>query len=339
MITTDMLSLIDRLAGRRVMIVGDVMLDHYTFGSVTRISPEAPVPVLQVSDEQYRLGGAGNVARNIVALGGQSLMIGVIGTDQDGQTLTTLLAEAGVQTDLVHDDRRRTTRKTRIIAQNQQIVRVDREHTGELSKTVVGALLEKLADHAQRHDIIIVSDYGKGVVTRALMDGLQTLTGQSGARPRILVDPKPCNYDLYNGVDLLTPNAKEASEGAGLPVTGPGGPTAVAKALFERLGCGQLLITLGAQGMALFQGPENGQRIPTFARKVFDVTGAGDTVIATLALSLAAGGDLLSSAVLANHAAGIVVAQVGAATASPEGLREAIADHPELDIEALPALG
>lgn len=339
MITQDMLSLVDRLAGRRVMIVGDVMLDHYTFGSVTRISPEAPVPILQVSDEQYRLGGAGNVARNIVALGGQALMIGVIGTDQDGQTLTGLLSEAGVQTDLVHDDRRRTTRKTRIIAQNQQIVRVDREHTEALSKTVVGTLLEKLADHAQDHDIIIVSDYGKGVVTGVLMAGLQTLTGQSGTRPRILVDPKPCNFDLYKGVDILTPNAKEAAEGAGLPVTGPDGPGPAASALFKRLGCGQLLITLGAQGMALFHGPGKAQRIPTFARKVFDVTGAGDTVIATLALGLAAGADLLSSAVLANHAAGIVVAQVGAATASPEALREAISSHPDLAIEELQGLG
>lgn len=339
MITQDIRSLVDRLAGRRVMIVGDVMLDHYTFGSVTRISPEAPVPVLKVSDEQYRLGGAGNVARNIVALGGQAMMIGVVGADQDGETLTGLLSDAGVQTDLVHDDRRRTTRKTRIIAQNQQIVRVDREHTGELSKTVVGALLEKLADHAQAHDIIIVSDYGKGVVTRALMDGLQALTGQSGQRPRILVDPKPCNYDLYKGVDMLTPNAMEASEGAGVSATGPDGPGPAAKALFKRLGCGQLLITLGAQGMALFHGPEKAQRIPTFARKVFDVTGAGDTVIATLALGLAAGGDLLSSAVLANHAAGIVVGQVGAATASPEALREAVTNHPDLAIEDLPALG
>jgi rfaE bifunctional protein kinase chain/domain len=339
MITLDMLSLVDRLAGQRVMIVGDVMLDHYTFGSVTRISPEAPVPVLQVSDEQYRLGGAGNVARNIVALGGQAMMIGVVGTDQDGQTLTDLLTEAGVQTDLVYDDRRRTTRKTRIIAQNQQIVRVDREHTEALPKTVVVTLLEKLADHAQHHDIIIVSDYGKGVVTRALMDGLRALRGQAGERARILVDPKPCNYDLYTGVDILTPNAKEASEGAGLSVTGPGGPGAAAAALFKRLDCQHLLITLGAQGMALFTGPDNALRIPTFARKVFDVTGAGDTVIATLALGLAAGADLLSSAVLANHAAGIVVAQVGAATATPEGLREAIASHPDLAIKELRSPG
>ncbi len=336
MITPNILTLVERLAGRRVMIVGDMMLDHYTFGSVTRISPEAPVPVLQVSDEQYRLGGAGNVARNIVALGGEALLIGVIGADQDGQTLTGLLDEAGVKTDLVHDDRRRTTRKTRIIAQNQQIVRVDREHTDELSKTVVGAMLEKVREHAQTHDILVVSDYGKGVVTRALMDALRALTGRSGTRPRILVDPKPVNYDLYHGVDILTPNAKEAAEGAGLPVTGP--PAQAAAALFHRLNCAQLLITLGGQGMALFEGPHKARRIPTFARKVFDVTGAGDTVIATLALGLAAGADLLSAAVLANHAAGIVVAQVGAATASPEALQEAIATHPDLAIEELPTL-
>jgi len=338
MITPDISSLVDRVAGRRVMIVGDVMLDHYTFGSVTRISPEAPVPVLQVSDEQYRLGGAGNVARNIVALGGQAMMIGVIGADQDGQTLTGLLTEAGVATDLVQDDRRRTTRKTRIIAQNQQIVRVDREHAGGLSPATVGTLLEKVAAHGQDHDIIVISDYGKGVVTRALMDALRALTGRSGARPRLLVDPKPCNYDLYQGVDILTPNAKEAAEGAGLALMSADGPVQAAAALFQRLGCGQLLITLGSQGMALFENPQKALRIPTFARKVFDVTGAGDTVIATLALGLAAGADLLASAVLANHAAGIVVAQVGAATASPEALREAIASHPDLAIEELTGL-
>ena len=339
MITLNMLSLVDRLAHQRVMIVGDLMLDHYTFGSVTRISPEAPVPVLQVSEEQYLLGGAGNVARNIVALGGQTMIIGVAGTDQDGQTLTGLLNESGIQTDLVYDDRRRTTRKTRIIAQNQQIVRVDREHTDPLSEAVLEGLLKRIKDHAQEHDIIIVSDYGKGVVTRQIMDGLRALKGASGVRPRILVDPKPCNFDLYHGVDILTPNAKEASEGAGVSATGQQGPGPAATALFKRLGCAHLLITLGAQGMALYQGNQSAQRIPTFARKVFDVTGAGDTVIATLALAMAAGADLLSASVLANHAAGIVVAQVGAATASPEALRQAIAEHPGLAIEELPPLG
>jgi D-glycero-beta-D-manno-heptose-7-phosphate kinase len=338
MITPDVLTLIDRLRGQRVMIVGDVMLDHYTFGQVTRISPEAPVPVLVVSEEQYLLGGAGNVARNIVALGGVATMISVIGRDADGETLTDMLEQAGVKTALVQDDRRRTTRKTRIIAQNQQIVRVDREHTEKLSQIVVGALLENLAHHGQHHDIIIVSDYGKGVITREVMDVLAALTGPGGKKPRILVDPKPMNYDLYRGVDMLTPNAKEASEGAGLPCSGPDGPGSVSQALFARLGCKGLLITLGASGMALFEDSNKGLRIPTFAQKVFDVTGAGDTVIATLALALAAGADLLQAAVLANHAAGIVVGQVGAATPTPEGLREAISATPAQPIEVLQGL-
>ncbi len=335
MITPDLLPLIERLRGRRVMIVGDVMLDHYTFGTVSRISPEAPVPVVEVNDEHYLLGGAGNVARNIVALGGEATMIGVIGDDADGRTLTGLLDQAQVRTDLVRDDRRRTTRKTRIIAQNQQIVRVDREHTGELSQDVVGALLEKLANNGQHHDIIIVSDYGKGVIIKEVMQALRAIRQQRGPQAKILVDPKPVNYDLYAGVDILTPNAKEASEGAGLPCQGDDGPAKVGRELFRRLGCQSLLITLGARGMALFPGPDSGVRIPTFARKVFDVTGAGDTVIATLALALAAGADLLEASVLANHAAGIVVAQVGAATPTPEGLRDAISVRPAAPIERL----
>jgi len=330
--------LLSSLAGKRVMIVGDVMLDHYTFGAVSRISPEAPVPVVEVIDEQYLLGGAGNVARNIVALGGVATMIGVAGDDRDGETLSALLTENRVQASLVRQDHRRTTRKTRIIAQNQQIVRVDREHTSPLPEKVVGGLLEFIQTHAQGHDIIIVSDYGKGVITRPIMDALRALTTRHGKRPDILVDPKPQNYDLYHGVDLLTPNAKEAGEGAGLPCVWPLGPAAVGKALFRRLHCRDLLITLGAQGMALFQGPDMARHIPTFARKVFDVTGAGDTVIAVLALAMAAGAALPDAAVLANHAAGVVVAQVGAATPTPETLRQAMEACPPPVLSDLPGM-
>ena len=338
MITSGMETLLEDMAGKRVMIVGDVMLDHYTFGAVSRISPEAPVPVVEVIDEQYLLGGAGNVARNIVALGGKATMVGVIGADRDGEILGGLLAESSVATALVHDDRRRTTRKTRIIAQNQQIVRVDREHTAPLSETVVGELLEIITKAAQEHDIIIVSDYGKGMITATIMDALRALKGKDGARPRILVDPKPVNYDLYHEVDILTPNAKEAGEGANLACAWPDGPAKVGQALFKRLNCRDLLITLGAQGMALFEGPDKARHIPTFARKVFDVTGAGDTVIATLALAMAAGASLLDAAVLANHAAGIVVAQVGAATPTPEGLRQALRGSPPPAISPLPGM-
>lgn len=338
MITPGMESLLRDMAGKRVMIVGDVMLDHYTFGEVTRISPEAPVPVVQVIDEQYLLGGAGNVALNIAALGGRATIIGLIGDDRDGEVLGGLLEKSDVETALVHDDRRRTTRKTRIIAQNQQIVRVDREHTGEIAKPVVGALLETIAAHGQQHDIVIVSDYGKGVITEAIMDALRALTGANGKRPRILVDPKPQNYDLYRGVDILTPNTKEAGEGAGLPCAWPEGPAKVGKALFKRLDCRDLLITLGPQGMALFEGADKATHIPTFARKVFDVTGAGDTVIATMALAMAAGATLLDAAVLANHAAGIVVGQVGAATPTIEGLRTALAANGAPSISPLPGM-
>jgi len=338
MITPEAERILRQMTGKRVMIVGDVMLDHYTFGSVSRISPEAPVPVLEVNDEQYLLGGAGNVARNIVALGGVATMVGVIGNDRDGGILAELLEHSNVKTALVHDDQRRTTRKTRIIAQNQQIVRVDREDRAPLSQSVVGTLLDSLSTHAQQHDIIIVSDYGKGVVTRMIMDALRAIKGRDGKRPTILVDPKPVNYDLYHDVDILTPNAKEAGEGAGLPCTWPLGPAKVGQALFRRLNCRDLLITLGPQGMALFEGPGKAMHIPTFARKVFDVTGAGDTVIATLALATAAGASLLEAAIMANHAAGIVVGQVGAATPTQESLRKALAGAAEQHVAPLPGM-
>jgi rfaE bifunctional protein kinase chain/domain len=273
----------------------------------------------------------------------------VCGNDKDGETLTALLSQGGIHTQLVHDDRRRTTCKTRIIAQNQQIVRVDREASEPLDEHVVGELLETISRVAKTHDIIIISDYGKGVVNTRIMDALRSATGKNGSRPLLLVDPKPQNYDLYHGVDLLTPNAKEASEGAGVTIcTGPAGAMScpggdplrstvlgAGQALFRRLGCAHLLITLGAQGMALFDDATRARRIPTVARTVFDVTGAGDTVIAALALALAAGADLLSACMLANHAAGIVVAQVGAATASPEDVLAAMEEHPAPVVETL----
>ncbi|SNR86726.1 rfaE bifunctional protein, domain I [Humidesulfovibrio mexicanus] len=335
---TDMNALLDQMQGKRVMIIGDLMLDHYTFGQVSRISPEAPVPVVEVIREEYVLGGAGNVALNINAMGGQALLAGVIGTDRDGESLNALLRESAVETRLVHADRRRTTRKTRIIANNQQIVRVDREDADPLTESVVGELLEILREHSQDIDIIIVSDYGKGVVTAPLMDALRSLKGAHGRRPRILVDPKPQNYDLYQGVDILTPNAKEAGEGAAMPCSWPLGPATVGQALFRRLDCQHLLITLGPQGMALFESRNSARHIPTFARTVFDVTGAGDTVIATLALALAAGAPLVDAAVLANHAAGIVVGQVGAATPTVDGLRQAVQSRPAQPMATLPGM-
>ena len=324
---------VDALAKNKVMIVGDLMLDHYMMGDVERISPEAPVPVVRVERETSLLGGAGNVARNIAALGGKALLVGVIGTDEDGERLDRLCRDAGLKTKLIRDPARPTTKKTRIIAAQQQVVRVDQELAVPLQEAESEALFAYLQGAIADYPVIILSDYGKGFICKEFMDRFMDLAAQCDPRPLILVDPKTVNYDLYCGVDLLTPNTKEAGEGAGLPVRGQDTVIRAGRALFERLQCKNLLITMGGDGMALFEGKRSVRHIPTFARKVFDVTGAGDTVIATVALALSAGLNLLTACTLANYAAGVVVGQIGAATASIQDILDAIDEHPEPQVE------
>ncbi len=321
-------SAVAKLKGSRVCIIGDVMLDHYVLGTVERISPEAPVPVVQVNGEQRLLGGAGNVARNILALDGAPLLLGVRGRDPEGEVVETMLSEARIPARLVVDPQRPTTRKTRIIAHNQQVVRVDYEAGAAIAGVILDELLALAEEALQTHDVVILSDYGKGVLSQHFMDAFMRLVAGRKERPFILVDPKPSNYDLYKGVDILTPNTKEAGEGAGIPAKGREGVLKAGLALFRRLKCRQLLITLGAGGMALFMGPDRVMHIPTVARKVFDVTGAGDTVIATMGLCVAAGMNLPEASILANFAAGNVVGQVGAAVTSPEELRQAVETMP-----------
>ncbi|WP_207263689.1 D-glycero-beta-D-manno-heptose-7-phosphate kinase [Desulfovibrio sp. Huiquan2017] len=323
------LEAVSALKGHKVMIIGDLMLDHYLMGGVERISPEAPVPVVQVKDESFFLGGAGNVARNIADLGGKPLLIGAVGTDHNGEILENLCEHAGLSTRLIQGGDRPTTVKTRIIAHNQQVVRVDQERVGSLSPEEMNTLFVILQENLPDFPVIILSDYGKGFISKEFMDRFMPLVQARSTPPLILVDPKTVNYDLYRGVDLLTPNTKEASEGANLPVSDQASIIAAGRALFRRLNCRNLLITLGPDGMALFEGNDAIKHIPTFARKVFDVTGAGDTVIATTGLALAAGMDLLTACTLANYAAGVVVAQVGAATATPGELLETINELPE----------
>lgn len=327
-------SAIGALKGHKVMIIGDLMLDHYMIGGVDRISPEAPVPVVRVERESSLLGGAGNVARNIASLGGQALLVATVGTDEDGNILERLCTEAKLETRLIRDPARPTTKKTRIIAGNQQVVRVDQELAVPLQEAEFDELFTYLQTVIDEYPVIILSDYGKGFISREFMDRFMAMVEESEHRPLVLVDPKTVNYDLYTGVDLLTPNTKEAGEGAGLPVTGQDTVIRAGRALFERLQCKNLLITMGGDGMALFQGVDDVSHIPTFARKVFDVTGAGDTVIATVALALSAGIELLTACTLANYAAGVVVAQVGAATASIEDLNEAVDELPEPEVTA-----
>lgn len=324
-----LLKKLDALAGGKVLIVGDCMLDKYVAGNVERISPEAPVPVLKVEREWHLLGGAGNVARNVADLGGKPYLLTVTGEDGAGDTLAGLLRDYRVELGLVRTPERPTTVKTRIIAVNQQVCRVDHEDDRPLDGATLERLGALLAERLSEFPVVIVSDYGKGVVTARLMETLRAAARSMANPPMIMVDPKTRNYDLYTGVDIITPNTKEAGEGAGLKPVGREGILAAADALFRRLQLRHLLITLGPEGMALFERRDHALHIPTFARKVYDVTGAGDTVIATLGLSVASGLSLIESCVLANYAAGIVVGQVGTATANLEQLREAINSLPK----------
>ena len=299
------------LAGKRVLVVGDIMLDAYLIGDADRISPEAPVPVVRIEKERYLLGGAGNVARNIVALGGVATLAGVMGKDASADRIRGLVRDEGICGAFV-----------------ALPLRLDSEDASPLSSADQEALLSVITEQLPAHDVVILSDYSKGIVSLSFMSRLRGLLATSPHQVKVLIDPKPSNVGLYGGSFLLTPNTKETGECAGMPVRSREEILAAGRAILEKVGCPHLLTTLGSDGMALFSGPSEVWHVPTMAQDVFDVTGAGDTVIATLGLGLAAGLPLLASCVLANYAAGLVVAQVGAAVASPDALREAIRELP-----------
>ncbi|MBI3609717.1 MAG: D-glycero-beta-D-manno-heptose-7-phosphate kinase [Nitrospirae bacterium] len=306
-----------RFSNVRLLVVGDLMLDHYIWGRVERISPEAPVPVVAVSNESIHLGGAANVAQNIVSLGGKVDLCGVIGKDDFGGRILRELKRVKIKTDgIIPDAERPTTKKTRVIAHNQQVVRFDRERRQAVSDEVRRAVLEFIGRRVRHVDGIVVSDYAKGLITEDLMREVIGLAHQHGVRT--MVDPKVAHMPFYKGVDLITPNAMEALGAAGLEglPAGPAGASSddldrAGRILLDRLGCQAVLITRGEQGMSLFESNGKTTHIPTVAREVFDVTGAGDTVIAALALGLCAGARMPEAAVLANHAAGLVVEIVG----------------------------
>ncbi|MFV0423021.1 bifunctional heptose 7-phosphate kinase/heptose 1-phosphate adenyltransferase [Oleidesulfovibrio sp.] len=322
---------VGQLCDKKVLIVGDVMVDEYLIGDAERISPEAPVPVVTVEREKLLIGGAGNVAKNIQSLGGKPALISLCGTGSNAEALRNVLQSENLDATLVAIEGRRTTFKTRVLARQQQMVRIDREDTSALQGEGLTRLLQAVEDQLAEHDVIIVSDYGKGLVTEEFMQRLNAMLdvyeGRHGKRHHVFVDPKTRNFHLYKHVFILTPNAKETSEGARLPTGSKEEILAAGTAIFAMLECDKLLTTLGAQGMALFDGAGKVWHIPTTGQSVFDVTGAGDTVIATLALAQAAKIDLLDSCMLANFAAGIVVGQVGAASVTPDELLEAIKRH------------
>ncbi|HKK34539.1 MAG TPA: D-glycero-beta-D-manno-heptose-7-phosphate kinase [Desulfomicrobiaceae bacterium] len=317
------------LASGRVLIIGDTMLDRYQWGTVDRISPEAPVPVVTVNEETLKLGGAGNVARNIRHLGGTPSLISVRGEDIHGRKLEELLDSWGIEHSLVASKSRPTTVKTRVIAGNQQIVRIDEESSSPLTGPCRDRIIACLQEKISAYPVIILSDYGKGVICGELLEWVREHTRKDQL---VLVDPKTRNFSLYTDLSLMTPNAKEASEGAGMAISDPKETVLAGNAIMARNHLDNLLITLGARGMALFRRDHPPVFIPTAARRVFDVTGAGDTVIAVIGLALSAGHDIVTACILANHAAGIVVGQVGTAAVAHAELLEAVTseEHPEM---------
>jgi D-beta-D-heptose 7-phosphate kinase/D-beta-D-heptose 1-phosphate adenosyltransferase len=320
---------IDKFSSCRILVVGDVIMDEFLWGRVERISPEAPVPVVQVEEESLVLGGAGNVVNNIISLGGQALLCGVIGNDAMGRELVHMLEKMNSPSHgLVVEDRRPTTIKTRVVAHSQQVVRVDREESEPVTEASIERIITTVKEQTGSIDAIVVSDYGKGVVTRSLMDGLRSL-GQDG-QPILAVDPTVRNLALYKDVTLITPNNYEAQRMSGIQIEDDQSIRRAGAHLLEELGCQTVLITQGDKGMTLIEGNGETTQIPTVARKVFDVSGAGDTVIATFTLALAAGLRPRQAAVLANLAAGIVVGEIGTATVAASRLKEVLLSGSDL---------
>jgi D-beta-D-heptose 7-phosphate kinase/D-beta-D-heptose 1-phosphate adenosyltransferase len=321
----DLLRTIARFRGRRVLVVGDLMLDQYIRGSVSRISPEAPVPVVRVTGESHIPGGAGNVVSNLADLGAIVAVVGVVGEDEAGRRLLEQFRGRGADVDGVCvDAERQTTQKCRVVAERQQAIRYDRETVGPLSHSTETRLLASLSDELSRAEAVILSDYGKGVIGPRLLSRAIPAARRRGIP--VTVDPKPEHFRRYRGVTCVTPNTNEAWACMRRePKPGAEAVDALGADILKTLRSRSVLITRGPDGMSLFEAHGKVTHIPTVAREVFDVSGAGDTVISTLTLALAAGASLPRAAVLANQAAGIVVAKLGTATTDPDELAEALA--------------
>ncbi len=305
-----------RMRAKRVLVVGDVMLDEWVWGRVSRISPEAPVPVVAVDDHSFTLGGAGNVASNLCAVGARVSFAGAVGDDAEGRRVLALLDAQGVdRSAAIALADRPTTRKTRIVAHNQQVVRADWESTTPLGASDRARMCALVAKVAREHDAVVLSDYAKGLFSRELVEA-------ASVAAVVTADPKPANIDLFAGVTCVAPNAIEAAGASGVPIVDEASLERAGTRLLERLGCRYVVVTRGERGMALFGASGERMLIPSVARTVFDVSGAGDTVVAVLTAALAAGAPIAGAMQLANFAAGAVVEKLGTATASPEEILE-----------------
>ncbi|MBU1207129.1 MAG: D-glycero-beta-D-manno-heptose-7-phosphate kinase [Proteobacteria bacterium] len=318
-----LLPFISKFPNARIMVIGDLMVDEYIWGNVSRVSPEAPVPVVSVTSESLRLGGAGNVVNNIHTLGGKVLLAGIVGNDEMGRKVIHDLHKMGLGTKgVIVEPERVTTVKTRIIAQHQQVVRYDREITRPIHPESIQQILSLLEGGINELDAVLVSDYGKGVICEPLMERVRFLTQRAG---KILtVDPKVKNFPLFREVTIITPNHYEAAEASGRWIMSEEDLMAVGRTLLQRLQAQSVLITRGEKGMTLFQGNGEVTHIPTMAKEVYDVTGAGDTVISVLTLAMGSGATAKEAAILSNIAAGLVVGEIGTATIKASELEDAV---------------
>jgi D-beta-D-heptose 7-phosphate kinase/D-beta-D-heptose 1-phosphate adenosyltransferase len=308
---------------RKILVLGDIMVDEYISGTVSRISPEAPVPVLEVEEESIRLGGAANVVANIRALGGQADLIGVVGADALGERLIQEIERIGVKSDGVVIDRsRRTTMKTRVVARGHHVVRFDRESTEALDDGVHGRLEKLVQDRLDHVDALIISDYGKGVVSGRILEEVLPLARTRGVLT--VVDPKINHFGLYRQVTVLTPNHREAAAAWGRPVKSEEEVIAAGRHLVDMLKAQAVLITRGGKGMSLFEEDGRVSHIPAAAKEVFDVTGAGDTVVGAMALALGSKATMVEAAQISNYAAGVVVGKRGTATVSLAEVRRSL---------------
>jgi len=312
----------DVFADKKILVIGDIMMDRYICGNVSRISPEAPVPVVNVESTTKILGGAANVIHNLAALGSKPLLCGVIGADSVGGEVLNMISDLSLEIgNVIIDSKRPTTIKTRIIGNDHQIVRVDEESKERIKDKDIERLVNIIKEHLGSIDGIIISDYNKGVITSLLMRRIMELVDFSTF---IISDPHKDNFEPHKYVNLITPNKEEAGAFCGFKIKNEKDLKFAAKKLFHGLVCGSILVTEGKEGMALFKGDDEMIHIPTAAKEIYDVSGAGDTVVAALSLGLASGMDLEAAVGLANIAAGVVVGKKGTATLNIEELNEVL---------------
>jgi rfaE bifunctional protein kinase chain/domain len=319
------LEIIDRFSQARVLVLGDLMVDHFIWGKVSRISPEAPVPVVEVDADHLLLGGSANVSHNIHAMGGRVYVSGVVGSDRMGKKLISEFRKRQIDTRGVFVEANRpTTLKTRIVAHSQQVVRFDRESRQPVNGDSTERMIAYVRSLRDELGAIVISDYGKGVITKALLDGIRDLVRDR--KIIVCIDPKKSDFSLYEGCDIITPNHHEAGRAVGVDRVSRENLVEVGTTLLSRYHYQALLITRGEEGMALFEKSDriNHTLLPTQAREVFDVTGAGDTAIGVFALCMASGATFKEAAFLANHAAGIVVGKVGTSTVSQAELKKVL---------------